>query len=169
MARLTERRAREAWIYVVSFIDSLAYYAFSYALILHLGQEVGLPDSMAGLFYGIFGVCISVSGVFMGFAADWLGVRNSICIASAVGFMGRLAMAYAVLGRSSWLSTLLLCAVVGPCIALMLPPIPIAIKRYTTEETAGMAQTINYGASLSLSLSRTLRNGGEWFVNQNVS
>jgi MFS family permease len=132
-------------VLVISFIDSFAYFAFSYALIIHLGREVGLPDSMAGLFYGIFGVCISVSGVFLGFAVDWLGVRNSICAASAAGFVTRLAMAYAVLGRSKWLSTLILCAGVGPCIALMLPPIPIALKRYTTTATRDMVYTINYG------------------------
>jgi len=54
-------------------------------------------------------------------------------------------MAYAVLGRSAWLSTLILCALVGPCIALMLPPIPTAIKRYTLPKTRDMALTINYG------------------------
>jgi len=132
-------------VYVISFIDSFAYYAFSYALIMHLGSEVGLPDAWAGLFYGIFGVCISVSALFLGFAADWLGVRNSICTATAVGFVGRVIMAYAVLGRSPWLSTLLLCAVVGPCIALLGPPIPTAIKRFTTTGTRDMALTINYG------------------------
>ena len=84
-------------VYLISFIDSFAYYAFSYALIIHLGKEVGLPDELAGLFYGIFGVCISVSGVFLGFAVDWLGIRNSICSASAVGFVARLAMAYVVI------------------------------------------------------------------------
>lgn len=132
-------------VYVISFIDSFAYYAFSYALIIHLGTEVGLPDALAGLFYGIFGVCISVSGVFLGFAVDWLGPRNSICSASAVGFVARLAMAYAVIGRSGWLSTLILCAGVAPCIALMYPPIPIAVKRYTTKDTLDLGMTINYG------------------------
>ena len=149
-------------VYLISFIDSFAYYAFSYALIIHLGKEVGLPDSMAGLFYGIFGVCISVSGVPLGFAVDWLGVRNSICAASAAGFLTRLAMGYAVLGRSGWLSTLILCAGVAPCIALMYPTIPIAVKRYTTKKTLNMGMTINYGvmnmaAVLSTGLVELLR------------
>ena len=123
-------------VYAISFLDSFAYYAFSYSLIMHLGTEVGLPDAWAGLFYGFFGLGISISSLGLGFAADWLGVRNSICIATAVGFVGRLAMAYAVLGQSPWLSTLILCAVVGPCIALLGPPIPTAIKvRSTTSDT----------------------------------
>jgi len=132
-------------VYIISFIDSFSFYAFSYALIMHLGMEVGLPDAYAGLFYGVFGVCISVSALGLGFAADWMGVRNSICVASAVGFVGRLGMAYAVLGRSAWLSTLLLCAVIGPCIALMAPPIPTAIKRFTVSDTKDLGYTVNYG------------------------
>jgi len=132
-------------IYVISFIDSFAYFAFSYALIIHLGKEVGLPDSMAGLFYGIFGVCISVAGVPLGFAVDWMGVRNAICASAASEFITRLALAYAVLGRAPWLSTLILCAGIGPGVALMNPTVPIAIKRYTTDDTRDMALTINYG------------------------
>jgi MFS family permease len=149
-------------IYVISFIDSIAYFAFSYALIIHLGKEVGLPDSLAGLFYGVFGVSISVAGLPLGFAVDWLGVRNSICASSAASFVTHLGMAYAVLGRSSWLSILILCAGVGPSVALMNPTIPIAIKRYTTKETRDMAYTINYGimnaaASVCMALLDLLR------------
>lgn len=29
-------------VYVIAFLDSLSYYAFSYALIMHLGTEVGV-------------------------------------------------------------------------------------------------------------------------------
>jgi|WetSurMetagenome_2_1015567.scaffolds.fasta_scaffold00597_6 hypothetical protein len=134
-----------AVVYLISFIDSFAYYAFSYALIIHLGSEVGLSDSTAGLFYGIFGMCISIAGVPLGFAVDWLGVRNSICGASALGFIARLAMAYAVLLRTGWVSTLTLCVGVAPCIAWMYPTIPIAIKNYTTKDTLNMGLTINYG------------------------
>lgn len=132
-------------LYVVAFLDSLAYFAFSYALIMHLGMEVGLSDSTSGLFYGIFGICISVSTLVLGFAADMLGMRNSICISAAVGFVSRLGMAYAVLGRSTWLSASFLFILVGPSIALIGPPIPTGIKRYTTRRTTNIAFAIYYG------------------------
>lgn len=132
-------------IYIVTFVDSLAYYAFSYALIMHLGMEVGLPDSLSGIFYGIFGICISISSLVLGFLADYMGIRNSICISSAIGFLARLSMAYAVLGRATWLSALLLFGLVAPSIALIGPPIPTAIKRYTSDDTRALAFTIYYG------------------------
>jgi dipeptide/tripeptide permease len=81
---------RFLWImYLISFLDSLSYYAFSYALIMHLGVEVGLPDSVAGIFYGLFGICISIATLILGFAADIWGIRNSICISAVVGFVAR--------------------------------------------------------------------------------
>ncbi len=60
-----------AYAYAIAFIDALSYYVFSYALIMHLGEEVGLPDSSAGLFYGLFGVCISAASILCGVLADW--------------------------------------------------------------------------------------------------
>jgi len=60
-----------AYAYAIGFIDALSYYVFSYALIMHLGEEVGLPDSSAGLFYGLFGVCITAASVLGGVLADW--------------------------------------------------------------------------------------------------
>jgi MFS family permease len=134
-------------MYAVSFFDSLSYYAFSYALILHLGLEVGLPDSVAGIFYGLFGVSISIATLILGFAADILGIRSSICISAAIGFVSRLGMAYAVLGRSAWLSACFLFILIGPSIALIGPPIPTAIKRYTTSKTNPIGFAINYGVT----------------------
>jgi len=132
-------------LYVISFMDSLAYFAFSYALIMHLGVEMGLPDSLAGIFYGIFGVCISVSTLILGFVADSMGPRNAMCVSAALSFVARLAMAYAVLGHATWLSATLLFAVIAPSMALMAPTIPTAIKRYTTKRTITIGTSIFYG------------------------
>jgi MFS family permease len=114
---------------------------------MHLGLEVGLPDAVAGIFYGLFGISISIATLILGFAADVLGPRNSICISAVIGFISRLGMAYAVLGRSAWLSASFLFILVGPSIALIGPPIPTAIKRYTTEKTNAIAFAINYGVT----------------------
>lgn len=102
---------------------------------------------MAGLMYGIFGISISVASLISGFMADLLGTRTSICISSAIGFSSRVAMAYAVLGQEAWLSIVILLFLVAPSIALMGPPIPTAIKRYTTKRTLNISFTLYYGAS----------------------
>lgn len=132
-------------IYVIAFLDALAYYAFSYALIMHLGMELGLPDSIAGIFYGIFGVCISVATLVLGFVADSMGPRNAICVSAALAFLSRLAMAYSVLGNMTWLSVTILFVGIAPSIALIGPPVPTAIKRYTTKSTITLATAIYYG------------------------
>lgn len=130
---------------IIAFIDSLAYYAFSYVLIMHLGMEVGLPDAAAGLFYGIFGISISVAAFPMGFLADRMGIKASICSSAVLALVSRLAMAYAVLGRSTWMTAVILFGFVSPAIALIGPPIPTGIKRYTNSKTSDITFAIYYG------------------------
>lgn len=132
-------------LYSIAFLDSLSYYAFSYALIMHLGKEVGLPDESAGLFYGIFGVCITIATLVLGFVVDMLGLRLSMCFSAAAGLVTRLGMSYAVLAHSSKLTALILFFGVGPSIALMGPVIPTAVKRYTTSKTRNFGFSIYYG------------------------
>lgn len=151
-------------IYIISFLDALAYYAFSYALIMHLGLEVGLPDSLAGLFYGIFGVCISAASIVLGFVADSIGIRASICLSAAVGFLARLAMAYAVLGQSVSLSAVALFIFIAPSIALMGPAIPTAIKRYTTPKSSQLAYTIYYGTYAKRQIHKSVQTDAQYII-----
>lgn len=72
-------------------------------------------------------------------------MRASICISAVIGFVSRLGLAYAVLGRSSWLSALFLFFFVAPSIALIGPPVPTAFKRYTTPRTQDFAFSVYYG------------------------
>lgn len=115
--------------YVVAFLDSLSYYAFSYALMVHLSLEVGLTDSRSGLFYGLFGVCISLSTLVLGFVMDKIGIKLSVCLSAVLGLITRVGMAYAVLAKSPLLTSLILFIGVSPSLALMAPAIPTAIKR----------------------------------------
>ena len=116
-------------VYIAVFLDSLSYYMFSYALIMHLGLEVGLTDANSGLFYGLFGVCITLATLVLGFVMDKIGIRLSVCISSITALATRMGMAYAVLARSWLLTAIILFLGVGPSMALMGPALPVAIKR----------------------------------------
>jgi predicted MFS family arabinose efflux permease len=116
-------------VYIAVFLDALSYYMFSYALIMHLGLEVGLTDANSGLFYGLFGVCITLATLVLGFVMDKIGIRLSVCISSITALATRMGMAYAVLARSWLLTAIILFLGVGPSMALMGPALPVAIKR----------------------------------------
>lgn len=132
-------------LYSIAFLDALAYYVFSYALMMHLGREVGLSDEKSGLFYGIFGVCISISTLVTGFLMDSIGIRWAICLSAALGLVSRLAMAYANLANSVRFTAVILFVAVSPSMALMGPAIPVAFKRFTTAKTRTFAFSIYYG------------------------
>ena len=112
-------------LYVIAFLDSFAYYAFTYSLMQHLGLELGLSDKMSFWFYGIFGTSIALCGLLFGVFIDALGPRVSICISAAVSFGARLALAYAVLFEAAWLTGVILFGAVAPSMALMLSLIHI--------------------------------------------
>ena len=132
-------------IYLITFVDSLAYFSFSYALILHLGHDVGLSDEMAGIFYGLFGLSISIATLIMGFVVDRIRIKKSIMIAATLGLVARMGMAYVVLTGSSALTGIFLFGPVSMSVAIMTPAIPIAVKRYTTASTINFAFSIYYG------------------------
>lgn len=132
-------------VYIAVFLDSLSYYAFSYALMVHLSLEVGLTDANSGLFYGLFGVCISLSTLVLGFVMDKIGIRLSVCLSAILGLATRIGMAYAVLAQSPLLTSIILFVGVSPSMALMGPALPTAIKRYTTSKTMEFGFSINYG------------------------
>ena len=132
-------------VYIIAFLDSFAYYAFTYSLIQHLGLELGLSDKMSYWFYGIFGISMSVWSLVFGFFIDRLGARASISISAAASFVGRLGLAYAVLFEAVWLTGILLFGVVAPSIALISPPVPIALKRYTNTRSRNIGMSLYYG------------------------
>lgn len=132
-------------LYVIAFLDSFAYYAFTYSLVQHLGLELGLSDQMSYWFYGIFGISISLSSLVFGFFIDTLGPRASICISATVSFVARMALAYAVLFNAVWLTGIILFGLVAPSIALISPPVPIALKRYTNARSRDIGMSLYYG------------------------
>lgn len=132
-------------LYVIAFLDSFAYYAFTYSLVQHLGLELGLSDQMSYWFYGIFGISISLSSLVFGFFIDALGPRASICISATVSFVARMALAYAVLFNAVWLTGIILFGLVAPSIALISPPVPIAVKRYTNARSRDIGMSLYYG------------------------
>lgn len=132
-------------LYVIAFLDSFAYYAFTYSLMQHLGLELGLSDKMSFWFYGIFGTSIALCGLLFGVFIDRLGPRVSICISAAVSFAARLALAYAVLFEAAWLTGVILFGAVAPSMALMGPPVYIGLKRYTNIRSRYIGTSLYYG------------------------
>jgi MFS family permease len=132
-------------LYVIAFVDSFSYYAFTYSLVQHLGLELGLSDQTSYWFYGIFGISISLSSLIFGFFIDRLGPRASICISATVSFVARMALAYSVLFNAVWLTGVILFGLVAPSIALISPPVPIALKRYTNSRSRDTGMSLYYG------------------------
>lgn len=61
-------------IYTMAFTSMLGYFIFSYVLVLHLTEELGLDDTTTGMLYGAFGIAIAVWSILLGVVVDRIGV-----------------------------------------------------------------------------------------------
>lgn len=152
---LFQSSPRDLWfIYLITFLDSLSYFMFSYVLILHLTKELGMSDQVAGVVYGVFGVTISVFAIGLGGIADRLKVRKNILITSTLACATHLVLAVFGSPRWPWFSALVLFLPFSFAVGLSSPVIPTAIRRYTTKRTSDFAFSLfyvimNLGAVLS--------------------
>eukprot|EP00937_MAST-01D_sp_MAST-1D-sp2_P006324 g6324.t1 len=117
-------------IFLLKVLESFAYFSSMLNFTLYLSEEHGYSDSEAGWLYGTFGVLISAYGLLCGYLIDWLGVRRSLMLGSAVSASGRALFALAE-ARGALLLSVLFLMPLG--MALGIPVLTIAVKRYSCD------------------------------------
>eukprot|EP00744_Colponema_vietnamica_P001006 GILI01001728.1.p1 GENE.GILI01001728.1~~GILI01001728.1.p1 ORF type:complete len:499 (-),score=93.05 GILI01001728.1:441-1937(-) len=133
---------RELWIvFILKFLESYAYFAMSYTLIIYLSEEFGFTDEQAGWTYGLFSTLISVYGCLIGSVIDNLGVRWSLVIGGFLLCCGRFVIALTT-NRHILTWTFYTLLPVGS--ALGIPVMNIAIRRYTTDQNRSLAFSLYY-------------------------
>jgi nitrate/nitrite transporter NarK len=70
---------KELWsAYILKFLDSYSYFAFSLIFTLFLSDDFGYSDVAAGTIYGLWGALVTVYGLLAGCIMDNLGVARSL-------------------------------------------------------------------------------------------
>jgi MFS family permease len=131
------------FLYAVTFVDSLAYFAFSYALIPFLLNTVGMDDLGAQWMYACFGFAISVVSFPMGVLADYIGVRWSLIVSMLVVIVASVGVG--VMGQNVYVTALLLLGPMSISTALDGPAIMIGMDNYTNKRTNKIGFTFYYG------------------------
>ncbi|CEL95828.1 unnamed protein product [Vitrella brassicaformis CCMP3155] len=133
---------RELWlIFLLKYLESYAYFVFSYTLILFLSDEFGFTDEEAGLAYGIFGMLVSVYGFVIGIIIDILGVKWSLVGGTAILFCSRLMLTFTT---DVHVLTLILFTALPVGSAMGIPVMQIGIRRYTDEGNRSLGYSIFY-------------------------
>jgi len=132
---------RELWtVYVMKFLESVAYFTIWTLLVIFLSNDHGFSDTAAGSVAGTWLTVISLVVFFAGFIADGLGIRRALVIAALSTALGRGLLAFA--GDKMTIYAALAVSVWG--IACMKPTMNAAVRSYTTPATVSFAFSLYY-------------------------
>jgi predicted MFS family arabinose efflux permease len=121
------------------FWETLVYYLFSYLLMIYFITQLETSSLQSGIIYAVFGAILSIMSIFFGSFIDRLLLRKTLLLQLAVG-TGSMAL-LCLLPPNKWVTCAILCGPVAFSLAIGLPAIPVAVRRYTTKET----QTLGFG------------------------
>lgn len=140
--RSLSRSPRELWmVFVLQFIESLAYFSMSMDLTLFLSEDFEMTDVEAGLVYGMFGGLTTGFGFLTGFLIDNLGVKLSLITGYMFLIAARFTLAFTTDKAFVYVA---LYGLMPFGSALAMPVFSMGIKRYTTENNRGFAFGLFY-------------------------
>jgi proton-dependent oligopeptide transporter, POT family len=122
-------------------LESYNYFSLSRILALYLTEQFGFSDMSAGTIYGLWGTLLTLYGLFLGGAIDWMGIKKSLVVCFVLNIGSRLVMGCTT---TPWL---LLLTLLGPNTvagSLGVPVMTISVKRYTNEHNRGFAFSLFY-------------------------
>eukprot|EP00300_Choanocystis_sp_HF-7_P042714 c9421_g1_i1.p1 GENE.c9421_g1_i1~~c9421_g1_i1.p1 ORF type:complete len:499 (-),score=121.94 c9421_g1_i1:84-1580(-) len=155
-----KKAPRELWIvYVLKLLESYGYFSMSLILTLYLSEEFGYDDVDAGLIYGVFGMLVSVYGIFVGFVIDNFGVQRSLILGHILLVAGRILLGIA---KSQTVLLLVLFIIIPMGMCFGIPVMMTGIRRYTdsSNRTAAFGlfyQVMNVAALIAGPTVDTLR------------
>lgn len=132
---------RALWmIYLVKFLESVAYFSVYTLLILYLSDDLGFSDIDAGWHAGAWLTVISLVMFFTGFVADSLGIRKAMLLSILSCLAGRLTIAVT---DDKWIAMIGLYVMTWG-VASIIPTMTAAVRRYTTKETVSFGFSLFY-------------------------
>jgi proton-dependent oligopeptide transporter, POT family len=132
----------ELWkAYILKFLDSFSYFAFSLIFTLFLSADFGYSDVEAGTIYGAWGALITIYGLLAGFIIDNLGVATSLRVGFLLSLLARIFI-FCTTSRTVLLWNVCVLLPMGNCLGI--PVLTTGIRRYTTAENRGFAFGLFY-------------------------
>ena len=134
---------RELWIiYAAYILENLAYKLGSQGVLpLWLSSDLGYSDVQAGAMIATWSAVMTLVTVMVGSLADALGVRRTFMLAFWVCLVARSVMALTV---AKWLVLPFGLYLDAVGIALMIPVMTVACKRYTNAAQRSVAFSLYY-------------------------
>ncbi|MCK5807420.1 MFS transporter [bacterium] len=132
----------DMWLmFIYNAVEYTAYASMNMALVLWLTADCGISDIGAGTYIAAWSIMLSIIAVLTGAIVDTIGIRKTLLISIIFLLISRFFMAWVTdpvfLFISGFIPLAVGFAIVGPMIS-------VAIKRYTTKETAALGFGLFY-------------------------
>ena len=132
----------DMWLlFTYNIIEYTAYAAMNMSLALWLSADCGVGDLGAGGYIMAWSVFLSVVGMVTGAVVDTIGVKKTLMISIGFLIMSRFFMSFITDPNVGFVLGLVPMAI---GFAIVGPLISVAIKRFTTKETAAMGFGLFY-------------------------
>ncbi len=132
---------REIWIvYALKVLESLCYFSAVLVLMIFLTEDMGLTDTQAGSFFGVWSALMSLLMLFVGFIADSLGIKKALLLGLIVSLIGRTAITFTTNPFVVYPGLFM----VSAGFAYMIPLIPAAVKLFSTKKAQKYAYAWYY-------------------------
>uniref|UniRef100_A0A0G4IFI8 Major facilitator superfamily (MFS) profile domain-containing protein n=1 Tax=Chromera velia CCMP2878 TaxID=1169474 RepID=A0A0G4IFI8_9ALVE len=128
-------------VFALKFLESYAYFVFSYTLILFLSDEYELTDEEAGWTYGLYGMLTSAYGLVIGALIDRLGVKRSLIFGCSILFLSRLVLTFVTDIR---VVSFILFSTLPVGSAMGIPVMQIGIRRFAPPGCQTLAYSLFY-------------------------
>ncbi len=140
-------------VFIAKVIEYVAYGSINMAFVLFLSSDVGLSDMQAASFITVWSLSLSIVTMMSGPIADSVGIRKTLLAGAALLVFARIIMP---LSTNIYLITALGFIPLGIGMSLVGPVLSVAIKRFTSKETAAL------GFGLFYTLMNVGWAGGAW-------
>ncbi|MHC4764905.1 MAG: MFS transporter [Planctomycetota bacterium] len=133
---------RELWlIYVTKVLEIVAYGLMSSTLILWLSSDMGFSDAAAGDTIAWWSTVLTLITVLVGSLVDAIGIRRSFLLGFWLCLLSRAVMTAAA---NPWIAIPFGMLPLAAGLALMVPVMNAALKRYATTRQQTMAFALFY-------------------------
>ncbi len=132
----------DMWLlFIYNIIEYTAYAAMNMALTLWLTADCHISDMGAGEYIAAWSIMLSIIGIVTGAVVDTIGIRKTLLISIGFLLFSRFFMAWVT---NPYLIFVLGFVPLAVGFAIVGPMISVALKRYTTKETASLGFGLFY-------------------------
>ncbi|HPS29429.1 MAG TPA: MFS transporter [bacterium] len=141
-AKGLRKSPKDMWLlFIYNVIEYTAYQAMNIVLTLWLTADCGVSDLGSGSYIMLWSVMLSVIGMITGAVVDTIGIRKTLLISITFLLIARFFMAFIT---NAYLIFFLGFVPMAVGFAIVGPLISVAIKRYTTKDTAALGFGLFY-------------------------